>query len=195
MQKKYLKYEYRPDGYLSVNLWRNNKSKHKLVHRLVAETYILNINNYMIVNHIDGNKNNNNVNNLEWCSHSYNSKHYHSFLKSNIKGKRDGKASQGGLRIGEMERDVLCSHGVALFINEKFFEHSDEYDWHVCRCGRDATIVNLEHNIFICKYCKDNADICTIKTSWSSKLFFRELASINVGVIKSVKPFEYELFE
>ena len=91
------------------------------------------------------------------------------------------------------ERDVLCSHGVSRFINEKFFEHSDGYDWHICRCGRDATIVNLDRKIFVCKYCKDNADICTIKTSWSSKLFFRELASINVGVIKSLEPFEYEI--
>lgn len=161
--------------------------------------------NKLFVRHIDCNKLNNNVYNLEWSTPSYCSKAYYNQSKSHIKDllpcdaitqqPLEGKASNGGLRIGEMERDVLCSHGVALFINEKFFEHSDEYDWHICRCGRDATIVNIEHSIFICKYCKDNADICTIKTSWSSKLFFRELASINVGVIKSVKPFEYELYE
>lgn len=105
----------------------------------------------------------------------------------------EGKSSNGGLRIGEMERDVLCSHGVARFISEKFFEHSDGYDWYICRCGRDATIVNLDKKIFICKYCKDNSDILIVKTSWSSKLFLRELASINIGIIKTINPFEYEI--
>lgn len=59
-------------GYLKINLWKNNKSKMFLVHRIVAETFILNSNNLPQVNHKDENKSNNCVENLEWCSQKYN---------------------------------------------------------------------------------------------------------------------------
>lgn len=59
-------------GYLRVALYKKNKSKRYLIHRLVAEAFIENPNNYMEINHKDENKQNNNVSNLEWCSRSYN---------------------------------------------------------------------------------------------------------------------------
>ena len=60
-------------GYNTVTLYDNDrKGKIKSVHRLVAETFLENKNNYPVVNHIDGNKQNNNVNNLEWCTISHN---------------------------------------------------------------------------------------------------------------------------
>jgi|TARA_B100000902_G_scaffold292954_1_gene279442 hypothetical protein len=58
-------------GYCYVQLSGEN-SKHFRVHRLVAMTFIPNPNNYPCVNHIDGNKENNSVENLEWCSQLYN---------------------------------------------------------------------------------------------------------------------------
>ena len=61
--------------YLQVNLWKNNKGKSLAVHRIIAETFILNPENKPEVNHIDGNKLNNNVYNLEWNTVSENRKH------------------------------------------------------------------------------------------------------------------------
>ena len=60
-------------GYYSVTLYKENKEKHKyLVHRLVAMAFIPNPKNLPYINHIDENKTNNNVNNLEWCDALYN---------------------------------------------------------------------------------------------------------------------------
>lgn len=62
-------------GYYTVTLYnKQRKAKIKLIHRLVAETFLDNFNNYLVVNHIDGNKKNNKVNNLEWCTQSHNVK-------------------------------------------------------------------------------------------------------------------------
>ena len=62
-------------GYKSVSLWKNNIGSSKTIHRLVALTYLTNPNNLPEVNHIDGNKLNNHVDNLEWVTRSENMIH------------------------------------------------------------------------------------------------------------------------
>lgn len=62
-------------GYLSVGLTLNSKTKLIKIHRLVALAFISNPENKLTVNHKDGNKLNNNVDNLEWSTYSENSKH------------------------------------------------------------------------------------------------------------------------
>lgn len=54
---------------------RASKSKCLKIHRLVAKAFVSNLNNYSVVNHIDGNKQNNYFKNLEWCTFSENTKH------------------------------------------------------------------------------------------------------------------------
>lgn len=69
-------------GYLYVAKKTDGKAKHYYVHRLVAATFIENPDNLTEINHKDGNKKNNNVSNLEWCSRSRNMRHaYQTGLK------------------------------------------------------------------------------------------------------------------
>lgn len=62
-------------GYYTVVLYKEGKRKTHTIHRLVAKAFIPNPNNYPYVNHIDENKTNNHISNLEWCTASYNSRH------------------------------------------------------------------------------------------------------------------------
>lgn len=59
-------------GYLQVDLWKNGEHKMYLVHRLVAQTFTPNPDNLPEVNHKDEDKDNNSVQNLEWCDRKYN---------------------------------------------------------------------------------------------------------------------------
>lgn len=68
-------------GYLSVALRKNNKSVHKTVHSLVAETFIPNPENKKEINHKNGIKTDNRVENLEWITHKENVLHAYRILK------------------------------------------------------------------------------------------------------------------
>jgi NUMOD4 motif/HNH endonuclease len=68
-------------GYKIVQLYKNGKPFTRSIHRLIAEGFIDNPENLRVVNHKDGNKLNNNVTNLEWCSDKENTVHYHQVIK------------------------------------------------------------------------------------------------------------------
>lgn len=69
---KILKEQYDKDGYAKINLIKNNKQKRFSIHQLVAQTFISNPCNYKYINHKNEIKNDNNINNLEWCNSCYN---------------------------------------------------------------------------------------------------------------------------
>ena len=81
-------------GYRIIHLWKNGVSKNYRVGRLVATIFIPNPNNKPVVNHIDGNKQNDHVSNLEWCTGSENAKHaFDNNLAHNDSGINDSQSN------------------------------------------------------------------------------------------------------
>lgn len=74
-EPKILKPRLHNNGYLRVMLSVNGKHYDRYIHRLEAIEFLDNPNNYGEINHIDGDKTNNNLGNIEWCNRSYNNKH------------------------------------------------------------------------------------------------------------------------
>lgn len=70
-----LKQQNSANGYKQINLYKNNKHRTEKIHRLVAEAFIPNPENKPEVNHIDGDKTNNYIGNLEWNTRKENGKH------------------------------------------------------------------------------------------------------------------------
>lgn len=88
LKEKIKKFDKTKFGYLRVELNNNGKKKKYLVHRLVAQTFLDNPNNYPCINHKDENKNNNIVSNLEWCDYLYNNLYNNKHKKSWVKVKQ-----------------------------------------------------------------------------------------------------------
>jgi len=85
------------NGYLVVSLHKNKKQTKSLIHRIVAESFLPNPYNLPEVNHIDGNKLNNNVENLEWCTSKYNSVHAQR-LGLNVISEKNKKVSSENMK-------------------------------------------------------------------------------------------------
>ena len=88
-ERKPLKHK---DGYLQINLRKDGKVKNLLIHRLVAIAFIPNPKNYTQVNHKNGIKTDNRLENLEWCSGSQNMKHAFDLGLQCNKGSKNSKA-------------------------------------------------------------------------------------------------------
>lgn len=91
-------------GYKYVNLC-NGSCKPKKIHRLVADAFIPNPLNKKCINHIDGNKSNNTVSNLEWCNHSENLNHaYKTGLRKPVKQKIEASPARKEIMDVETNR-------------------------------------------------------------------------------------------
>ena len=82
---KLIKGESCTNGYIRIHVSHNGITQKHLLHRIVAQAFIPNPHNLPVVNHIDGNKHNNAVENLEWCTYGENLKHaYRNNLRSAV---------------------------------------------------------------------------------------------------------------
>lgn len=96
-------------GYKFVQLKCNKKSKNWNIHRLVAIAFIEKNEKFNVVNHIDGNKHNNIVQNLEWCTDEYNHRHA---ANSGLTAK--------GIEVKSSILNENCVHAIKYFLNKGY---------------------------------------------------------------------------
>jgi len=93
----------------------------------------------------------------------------------------EGRARDGGLRFGEMERDCMISHGASRFTKGRIFDASDAYSTFACaKCGSIAAFNNKEH-IHYCNMCSNRSDFKYIEIPYACKLMFQELLTMNIA--------------
>lgn len=137
-------------GYLRTCLCKNSVSKFYLIHRLVAQTFIPNPNNLLEVNHKDGNKVNNNVENLEWCTRKENVNHS---ILNNLKIFKYGKDNPTSKTIYQL--DIKSNKIINIFYG----------------CGDIKRKTKFKNPTSILKCCKN---IKNYKTAYGYKWQFAE---------------------
>jgi hypothetical protein len=114
-----------------------------------------------------------------------------------------GRGNEGGLKIGEMERDAICAHGVTTFIQESFMKRSDGTEFIVCNGCGTIPIYNEKQNFYLCPLCdgpiqysgdtintlnpippsiRSATTFSKVEMPYATKLFFQEMETFeNLG--------------
>jgi DNA-directed RNA polymerase II subunit RPB2 len=109
----------------------------------------------------------------------------------------EGRSRKGGLRLGEMERDALLSHGIADTVLDRFLTQSDEYSYYVCQTCKhmaDPPAAPRSRRLSIthagrpfCRFCKSRGNIALVRTPYTAKLLQQELQGLHLGVKLSTR--------
>jgi DNA-directed RNA polymerase subunit B len=88
----------------------------------------------------------------------------------------EGRKRGGGLRVGEMERDALISHGASAFLRERLCLVSDAFETVFCSTCGTMAISNVVEEKYICRNCDEKAVFGTCTVPYSFKLLTQLLA-------------------
>ena len=105
-------------GYLFVRLYNKTEVKNLKIHRLVATAFIKNPQNKSCVNHIDGNKKNNNVKNLEWCTYKENSLHAYKIGLNKVTDKMREACKINGKKTGKINGQKVGKENIKKAIQK-----------------------------------------------------------------------------
>jgi DNA-directed RNA polymerase II subunit RPB2 len=92
----------------------------------------------------------------------------------------EGRARDGGLRFGEMERDCMIAHGTTDFLKEIMMEKSDNFQAFVCKSCGLLGLVNPKAGIFKCSSCENTTNFSLVRVPYAYKLFLQELESMAI---------------
>lgn len=93
----------------------------------------------------------------------------------------EGRSRDGGLRIGEMERDVFIAHGISAFAKERLMDVSDPFTTGTCtKCGSLSTM-NEKDKIYECRNCGNKTDLEYKTIPYAVKLWLQELEAMHIS--------------
>lgn len=102
------------------------------------------------------------------------------------------RSRDGGLRVGEMERDTIIAHGMAKYLKEKLMDTSDPYSTYVCDiCGLFAQRMLRSDNrnksegsindVYFCPACNNKTRISQVNIPYAFKLVIQEMLAMNIA--------------
>ena len=96
----------------------------------------------------------------------------------------EGRARDGGLRLGEMEKDCLNAHGSVAFLKERMLDVSDGFDVFICgACGNYAVVnTNPDSNIYRCDCCDNYSSFRRVTIPYAAKLLSQELQGMGLNM-------------
>ena len=92
----------------------------------------------------------------------------------------EGRSRDGGLRVGEMERDCMISHGAAAFTKERLMDVSDPFTTGICKTCGTLAIVNPQEGIYSCGSCGNQTDFVQKTIPYAMKLWMQELEAMHI---------------
>ena len=94
----------------------------------------------------------------------------------------EGRARQGGLRFGEMERDCLIAHGASMVIKDRLLDESDGIDMYVCAQSGHIAWYDPKRRTYVSPIHGDGAEVYKVQTSYAFKLLLDEMKSLGVAM-------------
>jgi DNA-directed RNA polymerase II subunit RPB2 len=92
----------------------------------------------------------------------------------------EGRSRDGGLRVGEMERDCMLSHGISMFTKERLMDVSDPFTTGFCKTCGTLAVVNAKENIYQCGSCGSQTDFEMKTIPYAVKLWTQELEAMHI---------------
>jgi len=92
----------------------------------------------------------------------------------------EGRSRDGGLRVGEMERDCMISHGIASFTKERLMDVSDPFCTGFCKSCGSLAVVNENEKIYHCGVCKSRTSFEMKTIPYAVKLWSQELEAMHI---------------
>lgn len=92
----------------------------------------------------------------------------------------EGRSRDGGLRLGEMERDCLLGHGTNLFLKERTLDFSDNYRLFVCESCGVPGVVNPNRDLYVCGNCDTDSSFSEVRVPYAFKLLTQELQGMAI---------------